>query len=314
MVEKPLIFLSHAHLDSNLAKGLKDLIEKTFAGGVEVFVSSAGSIALGEEWLEDIVAKLEKTKVLLVLLTPNSTYRPWIWFETGIFWRKLENKNNKFIPITTSSKIELPEIFGRREAAKEIYLKAGIVSLLKRLIEIFAFGEIRVDDVDHFLGAANINILPEQNLAIFDPNQSSLYESEDSKEEMIERIRDLLTDDFRSVVSRIFEIDEYSGAIEQILDSLVNAKILNNKLHYYVYLDHLLRFEQGTCKRILEEAIKDFTIKLKFAVYTDYSSLYPLEVRPVLKPINNSFRLTVEEVPTEYDEDDVYTSIDDIPF
>jgi hypothetical protein len=55
--------------------------------GLEVFVSSQpGQIPTGDKWLEAVEDKLQKGDTFIILLTPASIDRRWVWFETGSFW------------------------------------------------------------------------------------------------------------------------------------------------------------------------------------------------------------------------------------
>ena len=76
------IFLSHAAADRQLA----DLV-RSFLSGHHVFMASKpGDIRPGDEWLGAVQAELRDADAYLVLLTPNSVERPWVWFETGAAW------------------------------------------------------------------------------------------------------------------------------------------------------------------------------------------------------------------------------------
>jgi len=81
------IFLSHAAADRPLA----DLV-RTFLSGHHVFMASKpGDIRPGEEWLGAVQTELRHADAYLVLLTPNSVERPWVWFETGAAWMSERN-------------------------------------------------------------------------------------------------------------------------------------------------------------------------------------------------------------------------------
>jgi hypothetical protein len=80
------IFVSHATADGALAGALADVI-RAAVPGVEVFVSSQpGSISVGEKWQEAIEQKLITASAYIVLLTPASVERHWVWFEAGSIW------------------------------------------------------------------------------------------------------------------------------------------------------------------------------------------------------------------------------------
>ncbi len=84
---KPLVFISHIHEERDLAVALKDLIEETFLGMLETFVSSDDkSITSGAKWLDQITNALKTCAVEVILCSPVSIGRPWINFEAGAGW------------------------------------------------------------------------------------------------------------------------------------------------------------------------------------------------------------------------------------
>ena len=84
---KPLVFISHITSEKELAQALRELIQTTFMGMIEVFVSSdPDSIAMGGRWLEEITRGLKNCVVEVVLASPQSIKRPWINFEAGAGW------------------------------------------------------------------------------------------------------------------------------------------------------------------------------------------------------------------------------------
>lgn len=84
---KPIVFISHITEEKEMALALKDLIEKSFLGMIDVFVSSdENSIASGSRWLDNITKALKDCAVELILCSPKSVKRPWINFEAGAGW------------------------------------------------------------------------------------------------------------------------------------------------------------------------------------------------------------------------------------
>ena len=79
------LFLSHAAVDAALALALANEIRGRSA--LEIFVASQpGQIQTGEKWMQAIEAKLQTGDGYLLLLTPRSVERPWVWFEVGSVW------------------------------------------------------------------------------------------------------------------------------------------------------------------------------------------------------------------------------------
>lgn len=107
------VFLSHAAVDSQLANYMGAVIRNS-VGGVEVFIASRpGEIPTGDEWLAAIKDQLRQADTYLVLLTPLSIQRPWIWFETGAAWMS----GRRLLPVTVGmSKHDVPMPLGAHQA------------------------------------------------------------------------------------------------------------------------------------------------------------------------------------------------------
>ncbi len=86
-MQKSLVFISHITEEKEIALALKQLVETTFLGMIEVFVSSdPTSIKLGRKWLDEITHALKTCAVEIILASPESVKRPWINFEAGAGW------------------------------------------------------------------------------------------------------------------------------------------------------------------------------------------------------------------------------------
>lgn len=81
------VFISHTHVDKGLADALRDFIKKMFGDSVTIAYSSdqsaGGGINIGESWLTWIMQQVKEAKRTFVLLTPRSTTKPWVLWETG---------------------------------------------------------------------------------------------------------------------------------------------------------------------------------------------------------------------------------------
>lgn len=87
MAEKPVVFVSHAAVDSEIATTFKNDVEKSFLGLCQLFVSSnLDSIQGGREWMQEIKTNLAEAAVLVSLVSPVSITRPWIYAEFGAGW------------------------------------------------------------------------------------------------------------------------------------------------------------------------------------------------------------------------------------
>lgn len=86
-LSKPTVFISHITEEGEVARHLKDLIERKFLRSIAVFVSShEESIRLGDEWLTAIKASVTNCGLMVVICSPISVSRPWINFEAGAGW------------------------------------------------------------------------------------------------------------------------------------------------------------------------------------------------------------------------------------
>jgi hypothetical protein len=83
------VFLSHIHEEAKLALILKEWIESTFAGQLQVFVSSdIKDIPIGSRWFSDIDSALSSSSLFVMLCSRASVSRSWINFEAGCAWIK----------------------------------------------------------------------------------------------------------------------------------------------------------------------------------------------------------------------------------
>jgi hypothetical protein len=77
------IFISHSSRDTWIAKQIAHHIRKT---GAETFLDEL-DIQHGDDFEEEILKAEASCSELLVLLTPWSITRSWIWLEIGFFRR-----------------------------------------------------------------------------------------------------------------------------------------------------------------------------------------------------------------------------------
>src|SRR4051812_10132234 len=84
IMEKPVVFLSHASADKAQLVALKTLLDKKAAGALDFFLSSDGqSIKLGRNWVARLTDALKDTKLMFVFLSSKSSDSKWIHFEAG---------------------------------------------------------------------------------------------------------------------------------------------------------------------------------------------------------------------------------------
>ena len=87
-----LLYLIHGAHDHTLAAFLKDEIEAQIPGWRVFVASKAGEIPTGADWLNEIHDHLRIAASYLMLLTPTSIRRYWIWYEAGAAWRSSDER------------------------------------------------------------------------------------------------------------------------------------------------------------------------------------------------------------------------------
>lgn len=144
-VKRPIVFISHAASDALIAELVKGEIDRVFAKAIDVFATSVpGSLPPGTDWLEQVRKHLDAASVVLVLITPTSINRPWVWFEVGASWNKMVSKNGLILPLVVAEvdKGELPEPLSRLQA-KSLAVAAEIKEVFEHLIAQFGIGDIK---------------------------------------------------------------------------------------------------------------------------------------------------------------------------
>jgi hypothetical protein len=113
--KKHLLFISHAAIDQELARKLKEVIEAAFSS-VEVFVASdPEDLAPGDPWADVVLENLKKTAMLIAITTERGLSRKWVWFEAGTAWKA----DLRLIPCCVGKvrKDSLPPPFSQLQAA-----------------------------------------------------------------------------------------------------------------------------------------------------------------------------------------------------
>ena len=144
-IEKPTVFLSHAVTDEPIAKVIHGEIRRIFANGVEVFASSVpGVVRPGKDWLREIRDNLNAATAVIVIITPVSINRPWVWFEVGASWSRMEAGEGVILPLCVPEidKASLPEPLGRLQAMS-LGKAAETKAVFQALVDQFGFGAIK---------------------------------------------------------------------------------------------------------------------------------------------------------------------------
>lgn len=82
------IFISHCVDDAEIARLVSNKLKKLSLYQIHTWYSSSDSwgegFTPGDVWFTRICDEITNSKALIVILTPNSINRPWIYFESGI--------------------------------------------------------------------------------------------------------------------------------------------------------------------------------------------------------------------------------------
>jgi hypothetical protein len=82
-----LLYIVHAAEDRKLAIFLKSQCEDCVPGLRAFVASKAGRIPTGTDWLTEIHHNLQGGTAFLLLLTPRSIKKFWVWYEAGAAWK-----------------------------------------------------------------------------------------------------------------------------------------------------------------------------------------------------------------------------------
>lgn len=78
------VFISFIHEEQAVAEAVQKFLKKVLEDRAEVFMSAdTWQVYAGELWLERIEVELNKAKVIILMLSPESVGRPWVNFEAG---------------------------------------------------------------------------------------------------------------------------------------------------------------------------------------------------------------------------------------
>lgn len=118
------VFISHSSIDTWVAKQLARYVHQC---GASTFLDQA-DIDHGDDFEERILAAADSANELLVLLTPWSRTRPYIWLEIGLFW----GNRRRIVGV----------LYGL--TAKDLSATDGIPALLKKI------DLVNINDIDSY--------------------------------------------------------------------------------------------------------------------------------------------------------------------
>lgn len=246
-IAKPTLFISHATTDVPIATIIKVEIDRVFGKGVIVYASSIpGTIRPGSDWLQSVQENLDAASAVAVLITPVSINRPWIWFEVGASWSRMEADQGRIYPLCVPEIDlgELPEPLSRLQA-----LSLGKADHIKQffaaLTDQFGFGNMR-----GFKGSAIKSRLPkygELKVAEADVSSGTLYTGP-YEGYSPEELQEVLDENF---VGREWEnYAKYTALFHGPRQSLFTGKLI-----HYRQVDEDLSLPPGTAKRYLVDVV-----------------------------------------------------------
>jgi hypothetical protein len=252
-IDKPTVFLSHAATDEPIAKIIHDEIVRIFANGVEIFTSSVpGVVEPGADWLNAVRTNLDRAHAVIVLITPVSINRPWIWFEVGASWSRMEQGAGRILPVCVPEvdKAELPEPLSRLQALS-LASAAETRLLFKTLCDHFGFGSLK-----GFKHATIKGKLPRKPLPVVDSDLASgtLYDGPYegySAEELVEVLdEEFLLPEYRRYFARY--ISPY-----QPDNRAWREFVFSGKLVHFREVDADLSLPPGTARALLVDLVEE---------------------------------------------------------
>jgi hypothetical protein len=255
-MQKPKIFISHATSDGEFANAVKKEIEKVFADVVSVFcTSSPGSIAPGKDWLNEIENKLKEAQAVIVIVTPTSIERPWLWFEVGATWLKERSGACRIYPLY-APEIESGDLPSPLNTLQSLSMgkAADLKVLFKALIEQFGFGKMssfRASNITRRIPKyKDVKIEPvDMDERVFYSGKYTGY----TNEELMEVI------DTELLLPDAEKASEY-GILYTGRESLIH----NGKLLHFKQIDRNLELPPGTSKRLLVQVAERYKLEPEY--------------------------------------------------
>jgi hypothetical protein len=105
---KPVLFVSHAAVDMELALLLKRAVTRCFPALTVFDASDAESLKPTEDWVHSVLDNLRATNLVLVIATERSMKRLWVWFEAGASWERTSRLVTCGIGKTHKGNLPLP--------------------------------------------------------------------------------------------------------------------------------------------------------------------------------------------------------------
>jgi hypothetical protein len=253
-IDKPVIFISHAATDRPIAEIIKSELDRVFANGVHVFASSVpGVMKPGVDWLNEIRENLENATAVVVLITPVSINRPWIWFEVGAYWSRLQKGSGRIYPLCAPEidLSDLPEPLNRLQALS-LGKAEQVKFFFQELCDKFGFGNMK-----GFKGGAITKRLPKYTALKIDQSDiitgtiySGPYEGYSDGE-----LEDIIDENY--IYKDLKNQKQYTTLYKYRDESIFNGKLI-----HYQLVDEKLKLPPGTSKRLLKKVAARYNLKV----------------------------------------------------
>jgi TIR domain-containing protein len=143
------VFLSHISEEAPLGAVIKQWIQSTFLGQIDVFLSTdSTSLPPGSRWLDKIDQAMTEADMLLILASPQALKQPWINFEAGLGWAKRidilplchsgQRRSKLPPPISEFQAVDLHNVASLKDFFQRLGEKVGATKLPRISYESFA--------------------------------------------------------------------------------------------------------------------------------------------------------------------------------
>jgi TIR domain len=251
-ITKPVVFVSHAATDEPIVTILRNEMRRIFADGVQVFASSVpGVVRPGTDWLESIRDNLETASAVVVLITPVSINRPWIWFEVGASWSRMAAGSGAIYPICVPEidLATLPEPLSRLQALS--LGKADHIRLFfSTLCDQFGFGSMKGFKATTI--RSRLPKYPDLPVAESDLQSGTIY-SGPYEGYSTDELKEVLEDELL-----LPELRRFRSYGTRWRDTLFNGRLI-----HYREVDERFALPPGTAKRYLIETSKRWRLNVE---------------------------------------------------
>lgn len=249
-------FISHYTEDRDIAEVLSTLLKKITLNQIECWFSSdtseLGGFKPGDIWFNKILEKIISSKALVVIITPDSVNRPWLYYESGMA-QSLDSC--EVMPICVGIK---PDTIPNPLKMYQCYQISDYISLKEFTSKLVSRFQIPFDEemAKPFMKKSAIEIAKKK------------FKSQNSENNL--DTKDLLNDLKNHIDNRFLSF--FNGK-ESFLD---NDNTENNRLSYYItviikfsdYLkEHYIEIREGNTFQDITNQIF-FLLESKVRAYT----------------------------------------------